>query len=130
MVEVEFMVDLSCWWLHKIAEFHACTTGDCPHNTTQECAEVMTTEWQASRTSSRPFSAMVLVYMPELGHSVWQDYGGMQDKEAGYDVPISEAEALADLRAGVKDGRWVGWRVITKHAEVIGDEPVDLKEQS
>lgn len=38
--EVNFaqLLDFSDWFLEKIAEFHGCTTGDCPHETKDECS--------------------------------------------------------------------------------------------
>ena len=65
--------------------------------------------------------AMVLVYEERLTHSVWQDYGGMMDDETGEDIPRSEAEMVDDLKAGVREGHWVGWRLHRIEREVMGN---------
>ena len=56
--------------------------------------------------------AMVLAYQPELTHSVWQDL------ISGHRT-IESLESY--LRKGVRDGRWVGWRIIQVEKEVLGD---------
>jgi hypothetical protein len=57
--------------------------------------------------------AMVLVYQPELTHSVWQDL--MHHKRT-----LKGLEAA--LRKGVRDGEWVAWRLIHIEKEVYGNE--------
>lgn len=61
--------------------------------------------------SSSP-AAMVLVYQPELGCSVWQDY-------------LSRARTIAglerQLRRGVRCGYWVAWRLVRIEKEVMGN---------
>lgn len=64
-----------------------------------------------SRRTSMP-AAMVLVFQPELSHSVWHDF-------------LSRARTLAglerQLKAGVKRGDWVAWRLIRIEREVMGN---------
>ena len=64
--------------------------------------------------------AEVFVYEPRLTCSVWQDYGGVRDEETGEDVPRTESEMIEDLKQGVRDGEWVGWRLHRIEREVIG----------
>ena len=63
-------------------------------------------------TDAKMPAAMVLVFQPELTHSVWQDF-------------ISRARSRKNLerilRKGVRDGDWVAWRLITIHHEVHGN---------
>ena len=56
--------------------------------------------------------AMVLVYQPELTHSVWQDVISRHRTAKGLEKY---------LRKGVKDGKWWGWRIIRVEKEVLGD---------
>ena len=67
-------------------------------------------------------SAMVLVYEPELTHSVWQDYGGLMNEETGEEIIRSQEERINDLKAGVLRGEWVAWRLIRIEKEVMGNE--------
>lgn len=57
-------------------------------------------------------SMMVLEYEPALTHSVWKD--------CYYDDAFTDEEIVADLRARVKKGEIVGWRLITIHKDVLG----------
>ncbi len=56
--------------------------------------------------------AMVLVYQPELTHSVWQDW-------------ISNHRTLKGmeqrLKQGVRNGEWVAWRLMRIEKEVMGN---------
>jgi len=56
---------------------------------------------------------MVLVYQPELKHSVWTDY-------------IHQCRTLnglrKQLRSEIKRGRFVGYRFVTIHREIMGLE--------
>lgn len=63
---------------------------------------------------SRKPSAMVLEYQPELTHSVWIDYIS-EDAD-------TKQQLIDELKEGVKDGRWVGWRLILVEREVMGNE--------
>ena len=65
--------------------------------------------------------AMVLVFEPRLTHSVWQDYGGMCDEETGDEIPRTDAEMVEDLKQGVRDGKYVGWRLHRVEREVLGN---------
>lgn len=69
----------------------------------------------------RPLRAMVLVFAPGLTHSVWQDYGGAIDDETGEEIPRTEAEMIEDLKQGVREGRYVGWRLHRVEREVLGN---------
>lgn len=62
---------------------------------------------------SRLPQAMVLVYQPLLTHSIWQDFACRARTRDGL---------IKLLRAGVKRGDWVGWRLITIEAEAMGDQ--------
>jgi len=75
----------------------------------------------AATTCSTALRAMVLVYEERLTHSVWQDYGGMIDEETGEEIPRSEFETVEDLKAGVREGRWVGWRLHRIERQVMGN---------
>lgn len=58
-------------------------------------------------------SAMVLVYQPELTHSVWMDF----------DHRKRTVESLEkELRRGVRKGEWVAWRLIRVEKEVMGNQ--------
>lgn len=57
--------------------------------------------------------AMVLVYQPELTHSVWIDYESRHRSRGSLEKA---------LRKGVKDGEWVAWRLVTIHKEVAGND--------
>lgn len=54
---------------------------------------------------------MVLVFEPKLTHSIWMDV-------------ICRARSAKGLerhcREGVRDGRYVGYRIITNHFETLG----------
>lgn len=63
-------------------------------------------------------SYQVLVFEPQLTHSVWKDWGS--------DDPMTEEEVIESLRAGVESGKYVGWRVITIHKDVMGRDAVAL----
>ena len=63
-------------------------------------------------TTENKLRAMVLVYQPALTHSVWQDF----ECRARSKVALERI-----LRAGVKDGRWVGWRLIRLVNQVMGN---------
>lgn len=64
--------------------------------------------------------AMVLVYEAQLGHSMWQDYCGMVD-DNGDEIPRIQSEMVDDLKKGVRDGKWVGWRLHRIEREVLGN---------
>ncbi len=57
-------------------------------------------------------SAMVLIYMPELGNSVWQDF-------------VCRARTISGLerklKSGVRRGDWIAWRLIRVEKEVMGN---------
>lgn len=57
--------------------------------------------------------AMVLVYEPRLTHSVWQDFYSRHRTENGLE---------RRLRAGVRNGEWVAWRIIEIKREAMGNE--------
>ena len=58
-------------------------------------------------------SAQVLVYDARLTHSTWQDFRHQ----------CRTVEGLKkQLRRGAKRGDWVGWRLITIHEEVLGNQ--------
>lgn len=65
--------------------------------------------------------AMVLVYEPRLTCSVWQDYGGIADEDTGDEILRSNDEMISDLKDGVREGRWVAWRLIRIEREVMGN---------
>ena len=56
--------------------------------------------------------AMVLVFKPELTHSVWQDFFSNHRTIRGLERA---------LKKGVNDGVWVGWRIIDIQKEVLGN---------
>jgi len=56
--------------------------------------------------------AMVLVYQPELTHSVWQDF---------WHNRRSQESLERELRRGVRSGEWVAWRLIRVEKEVMGN---------
>lgn len=56
-------------------------------------------------------AAQVLVYQPELTHSVWTDV--MHRKR-------SQKSLEAMLRKGVRSGEYVGYRLLTIHSEYVG----------
>jgi hypothetical protein len=58
-------------------------------------------------------SGQVLVYQPALTHSTWQDFECRAKTITGLE---------RQLKAGVRDGRWVGWRIVTIHKTVMGIE--------
>lgn len=56
-------------------------------------------------------SAQVLVFQPELTHSVWTDFMHR----------FRSQESLERyLRKAVKKGEYVGYRILTVHAEYLG----------
>jgi hypothetical protein len=55
--------------------------------------------------------AMVLVFQPELTHSVWIDYWSKARTMTGL---------IKDLQRGVKDGRFVAYRLIHVYVEITG----------
>ena len=57
-------------------------------------------------------SAMVLVFQPELTHSVWQDFRCRARTQGGLE---------RQLKDGVKRGEWVAWRLIRIEREVTGN---------
>jgi hypothetical protein len=62
-------------------------------------------------------SAMVLVYVPELKHSVWQDVMIRSRTVSGLE---------RRLRKGVKEGEWVAWRIIRIEKQVYGNDPAQI----
>lgn len=89
------------------------------HDAIQQCL-VMLDRMVLGRTMR--LCAQVLVYEPRLTHSVWVDYGGATDEETGKEIPRTEEEMLADLREGVRAGKWVGWRLLSVEREVLGND--------
>lgn len=67
--------------------------------------------------SDNKLRAMTLQYQPELTHSVWIDTY-LSDEN---DCRLSEAELIEQLKQGVRDGKWVGWRLIYIEQEVMGN---------
>lgn len=39
------------WMLIAISEYHGCTTGDCPHNNTAECAAALVQQFREDTKS-------------------------------------------------------------------------------
>ena len=64
--------------------------------------------------------AMVLVFDPRLTHSVWQDYVGRHRTVAGLERA---------LRAGVRRGEWVAWRLIRVEREIWGNDKVTVRQR-
>lgn len=65
-----------------------------------------------TRTPRGNRQAMVLVYQPELTHSVWQDLV----------IRTKWIELLEKrLREGTRKGEWVAWRIITIEKEAMGN---------
>jgi len=62
-------------------------------------------------TDIHDLRAMVLAFEPMLGCSVWQDYLGRYRTQAGLE---------RQLRHGVRNGTWNGWRLIRVEKEAIG----------
>lgn len=60
--------------------------------------------------SGTPY-AQVLVFQPELTHSVWLDH---------WHRCRSKESLEKRLRKGVREGRYVGYRLLTIHEEHIG----------
>jgi len=57
--------------------------------------------------------SQVLVFDPRVTQSHWEDYNHS----------CRTVEGLKkQLRRGVKRGDWVGWRLITIHKEVLGNQ--------
>lgn len=56
--------------------------------------------------------AMVLVYKPELTHSVWQDFVSKHRTRKGMEQR---------LKQGVRNGEWVAWRLIHVEKEIMGN---------
>lgn len=69
----------------------------------------------ASRCST--LSAMTLQFRPELTHSVWVDTH-LSDED---DCRLPKAELIERLKQGVRDGEWVGWRLMRIEQEVMGN---------
>lgn len=65
--------------------------------------------------------AMVLIFEERLTHSVWVDYGGRMEEETGGEIPETEEQLIETLKQGVRDGEWVGWRLIRVEREVLGN---------
>lgn len=61
--------------------------------------------------------AMTLQYQPELTHSVWVDTY-LSDED---DCKLAEADLVERLKQGVRDGEWVGWRLVRIEREVMGN---------
>ena len=59
--------------------------------------------------------AMVLQFEPALGNCRWVDFASRHR---------SERALIEALRAGVRRGEWIGWRLITVHQQSIGNEEV------
>ena len=59
---------------------------------------------------------MVLVYQPELTHSVWQD-AFFEDADG---KQLTTENLVDRLEQGVKAGEWVGWRLMRIEREVMG----------
>ena len=55
---------------------------------------------------------MVLVFMEELGYSIWQDYVSHHRTRKGLEH---------GLRKGVRKGEWMAWRLMHIEKEVIGN---------
>jgi len=76
---------------------------------TEHIAEICS---KPKRTPRGNHQAMVLVYQPELTHSVWQDVI----------IRTKWIELLEQrLREGVRKGEWVAWRIITIEKEAMGN---------
>ncbi len=56
--------------------------------------------------------AMVLIYQPELTHSVWQDWISNHRTRKGLEQR---------LKQGVRNGEWVAWRLMHIEKEVMGN---------
>lgn len=65
----------------------------------------------ASVCSTLP-RAMVLVYQPELTHSVWLDWISKHRTRKGMEQR---------LKQGVRNGEWVAWRLMHIEKEVMGN---------
>lgn len=59
----------------------------------------------------RPLRAQVLVFQPELTHSVWTDIQSRARTRAGLEK---------QPRAGVRSGEYVGYRLHRVEAEYVG----------
>lgn len=70
-----------------------------------------------NQNARHDFRAMVLVFQPELTHSVWQD-AFLSDAN---DCQLPRAELIASLKEGVRDGEWLAWRLIRIEIEVFGN---------
>ena len=67
--------------------------------------------------AKKRWHVMTLQYQPALTHSVWVDtYLG--DKN---DCVLPHDELVARLRQGVRDGEWIGWRLMHIDTEVLGN---------
>ena len=62
--------------------------------------------------------AMVLQFEPELGNSRWVDFVSRHR---------SERALIEALRAGVRQGKWSGWRLIVVIQEVLGHDTEECK---
>lgn len=65
-----------------------------------------------SKTDTLP-TAMVMVYQPELKHSVWLYYRNKSRSIEGLERKLKE---------GVKRGEWVGWMLIRIEKIVMGNQ--------
>lgn len=61
---------------------------------------------------------MVLVYQQELTHSVWQDFESRARTMEGLEK---------QLKAGVRSGEWVAWRIMRIEKEVWGNGSLEIK---
>lgn len=65
-----------------------------------------------------PLRAMVLEYREELKHSVWVDAFFSDENDSS----LPRDELVQRLKAGVKAGEWVAWRLIRIEQEVTGND--------
>ena len=66
--------------------------------------------------------AQVLEFEPRLTHSVWKDHLGISvDEDTGEETSLTDDELIEHLKQGVKDGKWVGWRLMHVVKEVKGN---------
>jgi hypothetical protein len=71
--------------------------------------------------SAMTIRAMVLVYEPQLTHSVWQDFVSRHRTERGLE---------RRLRKGVKKSEWIAWRIIEIRQEVFGNDSFRSRKKS
>lgn len=72
---------------------------------------------QSKAPAVQSLSAQVLVYQPELTHSMWVDHYG-EDSDG---CRLSREDLVEQLKAGVRSGEWVGWRLMRIEQEVMGN---------